>query len=60
MEKFYGFGKKYVEDYYRRTGRALFLHIRRIKTPIEKSKNPSQDSAVAEPPAEKAFVQNVA
>ena len=60
MEKFYGFGQKYVEEYYRSTGRALFLRLKRIKRAIEKSKDhKSQDSAVVEPPAEKALVQNV-
>jgi len=54
MEKFYGFGRKYVEDYHRKTGRSLFLHLRQIKREVENPKNgPSEDGNVAEPPAEK-------
>lgn len=54
MEKFYGFGRKYVEEYHRKTGRALFLHLRRIKRAIGKSKeNASEENTVAQPPAEK-------
>jgi len=54
MEKFYGFGRRYVEDYHKKTGRTLFLHLRRIKKEIEKPKDASsEDSTVAEPPAEK-------
>ena len=54
MEKFYGFGRKYVEEYHRKTGRALFLHLRRIKRAIGKSKeNAPEENAVAQPPAEK-------
>ena len=61
MEKFYGFGRKYVEDYHRKTGRTVFLHLRRIKKAIETPKeNASEEITVAEPPAEKASVQNVA
>ena len=54
MEKFYGFGRKYVVDYHRKTGRSVFLHLRRIKKPIEKPKeNAGEETAVVEPPAEK-------
>jgi len=54
MEKFYGFGRKYVEDYHRKTGRSLFLHLRQIKREVENPKNgPSEDGNIAEPPAEK-------
>ena len=60
MEKFYGFGRKYVEDYHRKTGRALFLHLRRIKRVKEKSKEVTdQENVIVEPPAEKAIHQNV-
>lgn len=56
MEKFYGFGRKYVEDYHRKTGRSLFLHLRQIKREAENPKNgPSEDGNVAEPPAEKVY-----
>ena len=58
MEKFYGFGRKYVEDYHRKTGRSLFLHLRQIKREVENPKNgPSEDGNVAEPPAEKVCAQ---
>ena len=58
MEKFYGFGRKYVEDYHRKTGRSLFLHLRQIKREVENPKNgPSEDGNVAEPPAEKVYAQ---
>ena len=58
MEKFYGFGRKYVEDYHRKTGRSLFLHLRQIKREAENPKNgPSEDGNVAEPPAEKVCAE---
>ena len=58
MEKFYGFGRKYVEDYHRKTGRSLFLHLRQIKREVENPKNgPSEDGNIAEPPAEKVYAQ---
>ena len=54
MEKFYGFGKEYVEDYHRKTGRSLFLHLRRIKRAIAKSEeNITEENTGAKPPAEK-------
>ena len=60
MEKFYGFGRKYVEDYHRKTGRSLFLHLRRIKRVIEKSKEvTAEENITVEPPAEKVIRQNV-
>ena len=60
MNKFLGFGRKYVEAYHEKTGRTLFLHLRRIKKEIEKPKETvSGESTVAEPPAEKASLQNV-
>jgi len=54
MEKFYGFGREHVENYHRKTGRSLFLHLRRIKRAIQKTEeNTTEESGVANPPAEK-------
>ena len=57
MEKFYGFGREHVEDYHRKTGRSLFLHLRRIKRAIQKTReNATEESGVANPPAEKVII----
>ena len=59
MEKFYGFGREHVENYHRKTGRSLFLHLRRIKRAIQKTEeNSTEESGVANPPAEKVIIDN--
>ena len=59
MEKFYGFGREHVENYHRKTGRSLFLHLRRIKRAIQKTEeNTTEESGVANPPAEKVIIDN--
>ena len=60
MEKFYGFGREHVEDYHRKTGRSLFLHLRRIKRAIQKTReNATEESGVANPPAEKVIIYSL-
>ena len=34
MNKFLGFGKDFVLEYFHRTGNAVFLHMRRIKKKV--------------------------
>ena len=42
MNKFLGLGKPYVEPYFRKTGNAVFLHIKRIRKEIPKSEAPPE------------------
>ena len=37
MSSFLGFGKNHVERYYRRTGNAVYMHMRRIKKEVSSS-----------------------
>ena len=34
MKSFLGFGKKYVEVHFQKTGNAVFLHMKRVKKEV--------------------------
>ena len=63
MDKFFGFGRDYVEDYHSRTGKSVFLHLRKIKKAIDKPTDEtvqtSEDNMMPEPPAEKVYMQEL-
>ncbi|XP_052081738.1 ubiquitin carboxyl-terminal hydrolase 5-like [Mytilus californianus] len=42
MNRFIGLGKQFVEPYFRKTGNAVFLHIKRIRKEIPKAADPPE------------------
>ncbi len=42
MEKFVGLGRDHVEQYHRRTGNGIFLHIKRRKVPLREADKEKQ------------------
>ncbi|CAO1382523.1 unnamed protein product [Diamesa serratosioi] len=43
LTTFLGFGEDYVEEYYKKTKNAVFLHIKRSKTEIQENKDESEE-----------------